>query len=121
MDIDTNLPQAVENRKEFPTIYLVSLDYLAIQASSVPSECAFSSSADTDTARRNRISPVLMEALQMLKFSLRNGPMDFMQDIMTSEEDLRRSRPGDLLSMLARSGNTDECENIMDQIVRIIA
>jgi hypothetical protein len=42
------------------------MDYLPIQASSVPCEQAFSLSAETDTAQRNWISPVLMEALQML-------------------------------------------------------
>ena len=44
------------------------MDYLPVQASAVPSERVFSSSAQTDTARRNRINPLLMEALQMLKF-----------------------------------------------------
>lgn len=52
----------------FPTLYLIALDYLPIQASSVPSERVFSSSASTDTHKRNRIAPPLMEALQMLKF-----------------------------------------------------
>jgi hypothetical protein len=52
----------------FPTLYDIALDYLPIQASSVPSERIFSSSAETDTLRRNRIKAVLMEALQMLKF-----------------------------------------------------
>lgn len=51
----------------FPTFFSIALDYLPIQASSVPSERVFSSSAETDTAKRNRI-PALMEALQMLKF-----------------------------------------------------
>jgi hypothetical protein len=44
------------------------MDYLPVQASAVPSEHVFSSSAQTDTARRNRIKPLLMEALQMLKY-----------------------------------------------------
>jgi hypothetical protein len=52
----------------FPTLYAIALDFLPIQASSVPSERVFSSSAETDTLRRNRIKPILMEALQMLKF-----------------------------------------------------
>jgi hypothetical protein len=46
----------------------MALDYLPIQASAVPSERVFSSSAQTDTARRNSIKPILMESLQMLKF-----------------------------------------------------
>jgi hypothetical protein len=47
----------------------MALVFLPIQASAVPSERVFSLSAETDTSKRNRISPALMEALQMLKFS----------------------------------------------------
>jgi hypothetical protein len=50
------------------TCFDMAMDYLPIQASAVPSERVFSSSAQTDTPRRNRIKPILMEALQMLKF-----------------------------------------------------
>ncbi|KAJ7689370.1 hypothetical protein B0H14DRAFT_2420755, partial [Mycena olivaceomarginata] len=53
----------------WPTIFLLFADYCPIQATSVPSEHVFSSSAETDTKRQNHISPILMEALQMLKFS----------------------------------------------------
>ncbi|KIK14506.1 hypothetical protein PISMIDRAFT_84486, partial [Pisolithus microcarpus 441] len=56
------------NRTRFPTIFAIAMDYLPIQASSVPCERVFSSSADTDTKKRNLISPILMEALQMLKY-----------------------------------------------------
>jgi hypothetical protein len=62
----------------FPTIYSIAMDYLPIQASSVPSERVFSSSAETDTHKRNRIHPLLMEALQMLKFGLKKSRLDFM-------------------------------------------
>ena len=44
------------------------MDYLPIQASLVPCEHIFSSSAKTDTKHHNCIDPILMEALQMLKF-----------------------------------------------------
>ena len=53
-----------------PTWFAIALDYLPIQASAVPSERVFSSSAQTDTPRRNRIQPILMESLQMLKFGM---------------------------------------------------
>jgi hypothetical protein len=62
-----------------PTIFSIALDYLPIQASSVPSERVFSSSAETDTVKRNRIHPLLMEALQMLKFGLKRSRLDFMR------------------------------------------
>ena len=51
-----------------PTLFKMALDYLPIQASAVPSERVFSSSVESDTVKRNRIHPHLMEALQMLKF-----------------------------------------------------
>jgi hypothetical protein len=53
------------------------MDYLPIQASAVPCERVFSSSAETDTKKRNRIKPELMEALQVLKFSLKKARLDF--------------------------------------------
>jgi hypothetical protein len=51
------------NEKTFPTLFTIAMNYLPIQASSVPSERVFSSSAETDTKKRNRIHPILMEAL----------------------------------------------------------
>jgi hAT family C-terminal dimerisation region len=59
------------NRSEFPTLFAIAMDYLPIQASSVPCEHVFSSAKETDTVKRNRIHPMLMEVLQMLKFSLK--------------------------------------------------
>jgi hypothetical protein len=56
----------------------MAMDYLPGQASSVPAERVFSSSAETDTRRRNRIAPHLMEQLQMLKFMLKKARLDFM-------------------------------------------
>ena len=57
----------------YPTIYALALDILPIQATSVPCEHVFSSSKETTTARRNRISGELMEQLQMLKYSIKQG------------------------------------------------
>ena len=59
------------NELMLPTCYDMSLDYLPIQASSVPSEHIFSSSAEMDMKRHNHINPVLMEVLQMLKFMVK--------------------------------------------------
>jgi len=52
---------------------MLAVDVLAIQGSSVPCECVFSSGKETMSARRNRIRYDLMEALQMLKFSINHG------------------------------------------------
>jgi hypothetical protein len=48
-------------------------DYLAIQGSATPSEWAFSSGALTDSKLRNRLSPPVFEALQILKSAYHNG------------------------------------------------
>ncbi|KZT18614.1 hypothetical protein NEOLEDRAFT_1021773, partial [Neolentinus lepideus HHB14362 ss-1] len=51
----------------YPTIFKLAMDILPIQGSAVPCERVFSSGKETVTDRRNRLSPELMEALQMLK------------------------------------------------------
>jgi hypothetical protein len=62
----------------YPRIFALALDILPIQGSAVPCERAFSSSAETDTRRRNRTVPELMEALQILKFFVKQGnSLDF--------------------------------------------
>ena len=61
------------------------MDYLPIQATSVPSEHVFSFAKETDTAKWNRMSPVLMEALQLLKFLLKKKCLNFMEGWVTSE------------------------------------
>jgi hypothetical protein len=54
-------------------VFVLAMDVLPIQASAVPCERVFSSRKETMMARRNRISPELMEALQVLKYSVWNG------------------------------------------------
>ena len=49
------------------------MDILPIQGSSVPCERVFSSAKETMTDRRSRIQPELMEALQLLKYSVKHG------------------------------------------------
>ena len=49
------------------------MDILPIQGSAVPCERVFSSAKETMTPRRNRITAELMEALQLLKFSVKKG------------------------------------------------
>jgi len=74
------------NRVEFLMLFSIAMDYLLVQAMSVPCECIFSSAEDTDTAKRNRISPVLMEALQMSKFSIKKEHLNFMNGWLTPED-----------------------------------
>ena len=110
------------HRDDFPTLFAIAIDYLAIQASSVPSEHAFSSSAETDTVRCNRISPILMEALQMLKFGFRNEPFNFTEGLITNEQDMiipfDTANDLDLLAELAHPSNTDvQLEDVIDQVI----
>jgi hypothetical protein len=62
------------------------MDVLPVQGSAVPSERVFSSAAETDSTQRNRLSPEMMEALQMLKFSYKRKRLHFGR--MTKEEEL---------------------------------
>ena len=96
----------------------MSLDFLPIQASAVPSERVFLSSVETDTKKRNRINPVLMEALQMRKFALKQSRLDFTKYWATLEFDLPEQEPEigqDLLADLLSGHNS---EDIIDKIIQ---
>ena len=66
-------------------LYMMAMDYLPIQVTSVPCECVFLSAKEMDTTKRNQISLVLMEALQLLKFSIKKECLNFMDGWLTSE------------------------------------
>lgn len=105
------------NRSSFPTLFTMAMDYLPIQASAVPCERVFSSSAETDTKRRNRISPLMMEALQMLKFYLKKERLNFTKGWMTEDNHMTEDDTDvDLLHELLK-GNS---QNSLDQIVKSI-
>ena len=89
----------------------MALDYLPIQASAVPCERVFSSSAETDTKRRNRIHSVLMEALQMLKFSLKTKRLNFTQGLSTPESDM----------LVPADDEADVLAQAIDTIDRVLA
>ena len=59
------------NRREFPTLFAIAMNYLLIQVLSIPCECVFLSVKETDTLKHNHIYLVLMKVLQTLKFSLK--------------------------------------------------
>jgi len=93
----------------------MALDFLPIQASAVPSEQVFSSSAETDTKKRNRINPVLMEALQMLKFALKKARLNFTDGWITPEKVMREREPEeDLLAALLGTNG----EDVLDRIIQ---
>jgi len=104
------------NESTLPTFFEIFLDFIPIQASAVPSEHVFSSSAETDTKKRNRINPVLMEALQMLKFTLKQSRLDFTKGWITPESMLQEQEPKlgkDLLSDLLGLNSEDVVDNII--------
>lgn len=65
------------------------MDVLPVQASSVPCERVFSSSKETMSTRRNKINPELMEALQILKYSVKRGRGLNFTEGMGQEEELK--------------------------------
>lgn len=107
------------------------MDYLPIQASAVPCERIFSSSAETITKKRNRIGPTLMEALQMLKFFLKKERLDFMKGWAVSQQEMLQDEDEeDILATLLTAATSEgidsaikciaeqECEEI-DEIAEV--
>jgi hypothetical protein len=59
-----------------------------------------------------------MEALQMLKFAVRNTPIDFTSDILTPEKELEGDTAPNLLAELTNEAHDDERrENVIDRVV----
>jgi hypothetical protein len=95
----------------------MAMDYLPIQASAVPCERIFSSSAETGTKKRNRISPLLMEALQVLKFYLKKERLNLTAGWITSEKDLVDDDPEeDLLQKVLRSDFQDAFDHAIRSV-----
>lgn len=61
-----------QHQKQFPQLAAMARDVLSAVGTSTPSERAFSSSKETSSDRRNRLSPITMEALQVCKSWLKN-------------------------------------------------
>jgi hypothetical protein len=102
----------------WPTIFQGALDYLPIQASTVPSERIFSSSAEMDMKKCNHINPILMESLQMLKFAFQKARLNFTGGWITPEHLMEEHVPDqDLLAALFAGGS----EDVMDRIIQDLA
>jgi hypothetical protein len=95
----------------------MAMDYLPIQASAVPCERIFSSSAETDTKKRNRINPLLLEALQMLKFHLKKERLNFTAGWVTSEKQMVDDDPDeDLLRKLLEGDYQDALDSAIRSV-----
>jgi hypothetical protein len=97
------------------------MDYLPVQATSVPCERIFSSAKETDTTRRNQIGPVLMEALQLLKFSLKKERLNFISGWSISEAaldgDLPETTQDSLLDTLLRGDPDGAVDNVLHKFI----
>src|SRR6266404_7226706 len=83
---------------------MLAMDFLPIQASAVPCEHVFSSVKETDTRKCNQIHPMLMEALQTLKFSFKKDRLNFSDGMMVAKKEMKKRlnkhARDDLLSQL---------------------
>ncbi|KAJ7315160.1 hypothetical protein DFH08DRAFT_1040264 [Mycena albidolilacea] len=66
-------PEHSQSLVEQVNMYFMEGVYHLGSGSAVPCERVFSSAGETDTPRRNRTAPALMEGLQMLKLSVKKG------------------------------------------------
>ena len=89
------------------------MDYLPIQASSVPCERVFLLSVEMDTKRRNHLSNLTMEALQMIKFHVKKGRLSFTAGWITSEKDMIDDIPDNELTMSFLKGDQDAMDKVM--------
>jgi hAT family C-terminal dimerisation region len=71
----------------YPIAASLAWDYLAIMASSVSSERAFSSAGLTISKRRNRLQGDIVEALQCLKCMYHND-LIFREVVVATEEEV---------------------------------
>jgi len=105
------------NKNEFPTLFKIVMDYLPVQATSVPSERVFSSAKEMDTNKRNRISPVLMEALQLLKFSLKKERLNFIDGWSTLQAAMHEPPTSELLSTPSVPDPNNTVDNLLHTLM----
>jgi hypothetical protein len=104
-----------QNEQLFPLLFRVAMDVLPAQASSVPSERVFSSSKETCTARRASLSPPVLEALQVLKFSYKQDRLNFTEDLIADEVDYNISGrvSKKAVDELVAAGNLEELAQLL--------
>ena len=110
-------------RSAYLTLFRITMDYLLIQASSVPCKRVFLSSAKTMTKHWNHISLVLMEALQITKFFLKKDRLKFMEGLVTLQHEMRLDEDEDdiLAWIIDTNLNKEEVMQVVDDIIIMIA
>ena len=68
----------------------MALDILPIQASAVPCERVFSSSKETCETWQSYIDPILMEALQVLKYHFQQSDALNFTEGLSQEEEIKK-------------------------------
>jgi hypothetical protein len=93
----------------------MAMDYLPIQASAVPCEYIFLSSTKMDTKQRNHIGPLVMEALQMLKFHLKKEHLNSTAAwIMTEKQMVDDCSDHDLLMNVINEEILEGLDSILE-------
>jgi hypothetical protein len=72
----------------YPTLGRMARDFLAIPGSSTASERQFSSARHIGTDFRNRLSPIMFEAVQMLKGGYKSGIISAHLEVSALAKDL---------------------------------
>ncbi|KAF9525796.1 hypothetical protein CPB83DRAFT_514406 [Crepidotus variabilis] len=91
------------------------MDVLPAQASAVPCERVFSSSKETCTVRRSNIDAPLFERLQILKFSIKNDRLNFVDNLIAKPEDYTISGPltQAAIEELKKTNDLEELEGLL--------
>ena len=107
----------------------MAMNYLPIQVSSVLCERVFSLSSETDMKKHNHINGLLMEALQMLKFSIKRDCLnvnerspntvenDMVLDNLTPDYTPNHPILPSILTKLADATDGSDIQNVLDRAI----
>jgi hAT family C-terminal dimerisation region len=103
---------------DFILPFQMAMDYLPIQASSVPCKRVFSSSSKTMMKRRSHLKPNIMEGLQMLKFMLKKDQLNFTKGWKTLVADMMvdLDNGGDMLQDILNTVPT-EIDKVLEHLM----
>lgn len=92
------------------------MDVLPAQASAVACERVFSSSKETCTLKRSNLGEDTIEALQVLKFSIKQQRISFMDHELAKAEDYALEGPLTeyALQELMATGQTEELQDLLE-------